>query len=53
MKSLLVAIIALVLGALIGVFTYTRFVPPPFDVMARAAAFEGDNDYFFQNASEI
>lgn len=53
MKSLLVAIVALVLGALIGVFTYTRFVPPPFDVMARAAAFEGDNDYFFQNASEI
>ena len=53
MKSLLVAMIALVLGALIGVFTYTRFVPPPFDVMARAAAFEGDNDYFFQNASEI
>ena len=53
MKSLLVAIIALVLGALIGVFTYTRFVPPPFDVMARAAAFEGDSDYFFQNASEI
>ncbi|GAB5455564.1 MAG: serine hydrolase [Henriciella sp.] len=53
MKSLLVAIVALILGALIGVFTYTRFVPPPFDVMARAAAFEGDNDYFFQNASEI
>lgn len=53
MKSLLVAVIALILGALIGVFTYTRFVPPPFDVMARAAAFEGDNDYFFQNASEI
>lgn len=53
MKSLLVAVGALIAGALIGVFVYTRFVPPPIDVMARAAAFEGDNDYFFQNASEL
>lgn len=53
MKSILVAIVALVLGAVIGVFVYTRFVPPPFDVLARAAAFEGDSDYFFQNASEL
>lgn len=53
MKSLLVAIVALVAGAVIGVFTYTRFVPPPVDVMTRAAAFEGDQDYFFQNASEL
>ena len=53
MKSFLVAGVALILGALIGVFTYTRFVPPPLDVMARAAAFEGDADYFFQNTSEL
>ena len=53
MKSFLVAAIALIAGAAIGVFVYTRFVPPPLDVMARAAAFEGDQDYFFQNASEL
>ena len=53
MKSFLVAGIALILGAVIGVFIYTRFVPPPLDVMARAAAFEGDSDYFFQNTSEL
>lgn len=53
MKSFLVAAIALIAGALIGVFVYTRYVPPPFDVIARAAAFEGDQDYFFQNASEL
>ncbi|MFN3213809.1 MAG: serine hydrolase domain-containing protein [Henriciella sp.] len=53
MKSFLVAGIALILGALIGVFTYTRFVPPPLDAMARATAFEGDADYFFQNTSEL
>ncbi|MEM6652789.1 MAG: serine hydrolase [Pseudomonadota bacterium] len=53
MRMLIVALIFLVLGAVIGVFTYTRFVPPPLDVLARAAAFEGDRDYFFQNASEL
>jgi len=53
MKSLLVAIVALIAGAAIGVFVYTRFVPLPLDVLARAAAFEGDQDYFFQNASEL
>jgi len=53
MKSLIVAIAALVLGAFIGGFTYYSFVPPPADVLARAAAFEGDRDYFFQNASEL
>ncbi|MEL6724630.1 MAG: serine hydrolase [Pseudomonadota bacterium] len=53
MKSLLVAIVALIAGAAIGIFVYTRFVPPPLDVLARAAAFEGDQDYFFQNASEL
>ncbi|MEL6856747.1 MAG: serine hydrolase [Pseudomonadota bacterium] len=53
MKSFLVAGLALILGAAIGVFIYTRFVPPPLDVLARAAAFEGDADYFFQNTSEL
>lgn len=53
MKSFLVALFALIAGALIGVFVYTRFVPPPLDVLARAAAFEGDRDYFFQNTSEL
>ncbi|MEO1661366.1 MAG: serine hydrolase [Pseudomonadota bacterium] len=53
MKSFLVAGLALILGAVIGVFIYTRFVPPPLDVLARAAAFEGDADYFFQNTSEL
>lgn len=53
MKSLWVALIAIVAGAAIGVFVYTRFVPPPYDVMARAAVFEQDNDYFFQSASEL
>ncbi len=53
MKSFLVAIIALIAGAAIGVFVYTRFVPPPLDVLARAAAFEGDQDYFFQNVGEL
>eukprot|EP00903_Cladosiphon_okamuranus_P002807 g2805.t1 len=53
MKSLIIALVALVAGAFIGGFTYYRFVPPPVDVMTRAAAFEGDADYFFQNASEL
>ena len=53
MKSTLIAIVALVLGAVAGVFLYTRIVPPPNDVIARAQAFEGDADYFFQNASEL
>lgn len=53
MKSFLIAFGALIVGALIGVFIYTRFVPLPYDVMDRAAAFEGDNDYFFQSASEL
>ncbi|MEM9054502.1 MAG: serine hydrolase [Pseudomonadota bacterium] len=53
MKSTLIAIAALLLGAVIGVFVYTRFVPPPNDVIARAKAFEGNQDYFFQSASEL
>lgn len=53
MRSLIVALVALIAGAFIGVFVYTRFVPPPLDVIARAAAFEGDQDYFFQHASEL
>ncbi|MEO0607816.1 MAG: serine hydrolase, partial [Pseudomonadota bacterium] len=53
MKSFLIAFVALIVGALIGVFIYTRIVPLPYDVMARAAVFEGDNDYFFQSASEL
>lgn len=53
MKSILIAIAALIIGAALGVFAYTRFVPPPNDVIARAQAFEGDRDYFFQNASEL
>ena len=53
MKSLIIAVVALVAGAFIGGFTYYSFVPPPVDVMTRAAAFEGDQDYFFQNASEL
>lgn len=53
MRSILIAIAALLVGAFAGVFLYTRFVPPPNDVIARAQAFEGDNDYFFQNASEL
>ena len=53
MKSIIIALVALVAGAFIGGFTYYSFAPPPTDVMARAAAFEGDQDYFFQNASEL
>lgn len=53
MKSFIIALGALVLGAFIGGFTYHSVVPPLTDVMARAAAFEGDADYFFQNASEF
>lgn len=53
MKSILIAIIALVVGAAAGVFLYTRIVPLPNDAIARGQAFEGDNDYFFQNASEL
>ncbi|MEM7329484.1 MAG: serine hydrolase [Pseudomonadota bacterium] len=53
MKSVIIALAALIAGAFIGGFTYYSFVPPPTDVMARAAAFEGDRDYFFQNASEL
>ncbi|MEL7031123.1 MAG: serine hydrolase [Pseudomonadota bacterium] len=53
MKTIIIAIVALIAGAFIGGFTYYSFVPPPTDVMARAAAFEGDPDYFFQNASEL
>ena len=53
MKSIIIALVALIAGAFIGGFTYYSFVPPPTDVMVRAAAFEGDQDYFFQNASEL
>lgn len=53
MKSFIIALGALILGAFIGGFTYHSVVPPLTDVMARAAAFEGDADYFFQNASEF
>lgn len=53
MRPILIAIAALIIGAAAGVFVYTRFVPPPNDVIARAQAFEGDRDYFFQNASEL
>jgi hypothetical protein len=53
MKSFIIALGALVLGAVIGSVTYHSVVPPLTDVMARAAAFEGDADYFFQNASEF
>ena len=53
MKSFLIAIVALALGTFIGGFTYYKLVPLPTDAMARGAAFEGDKDYFFQNASEL
>ncbi len=53
MKSFLIAAIALIVGAAAGVFLYTRFVPFPNDVIARAQAFEGDNDYFFQSVTEL
>lgn len=53
MKSFIIAIAGLLAGAALGVFGYTRFVPPPNDVIARAQAFDGDRDYFFQNASEL
>ncbi len=53
MKSLLIGVVALLIGAAAGVFLYTQIVPPPNDVIARAQAFEGDNDYFFQSASEL
>lgn len=53
MKSIIIALVALIAGAVIGGVTYYNFVPPPTDVLARAAAFEGDQDYFFQNASEL
>lgn len=53
MKSILIGVIALVLGAALGVFAYTRFVPFPNDVVARAQAFEGDRDYFFQSVTEL
>ncbi len=53
MRLILIAIAALIIGAAAGIFAYTRFVPPPNDLIARAQAFEGDRDYFFQNASEL
>ncbi|MEO1552617.1 MAG: serine hydrolase [Pseudomonadota bacterium] len=53
MKSIIVAVVALVAGAFIGGVAFYSFMPPLTDVMARAAAFEGDRDYFFQNASEL
>lgn len=53
MRSILIAIAALLIGAAAGVFLYTRVVPLPNDAIARGQAFEGDNDYFFQNASEL
>jgi len=53
MKSILIGIAALIVGAALGVFAYMQVVPPPNDVIARAQAFEGDADYFFQNASEL
>lgn len=53
MKSILIGVVALVLGAALGVFVYTRFVPFPNDVVARAQAFEGDPDYFFQSVTEL
>ncbi len=53
LKSLSIALVALILGAAMGVFAYTRIVPLPNDAIARGAAFEGDKDWFFQNASEV
>ena len=52
MKSLIIAPVALARVPLLA-GSPLRFVPPPVDVMTRAAAFEGDADYFFQNASEL
>lgn len=53
MKSFLIAIVALIAGVFIGGFAFYSLVPLPTDAMARGAAFEGDRDYFFQNASEL
>ncbi|MDG1825766.1 MAG: serine hydrolase [Henriciella sp.] len=53
MKSFLIGLVALIIGAVLGVFAFTQIVPLPNDVFARAAAFDGDKDYFFQNASEV
>lgn len=53
MKSFLIGLVALIIGAVIGVFAFTQIVPLPNDVFARAGAFDGDQDYFFQNASEL
>ena len=53
MKSFLIGLFALLVGAVIGVFIYTRFVPLPNDAIARGVAFEGDKDWFYQHASEV
>ena len=54
MKSWIIGLLALMIGAAIGVFAYSRIVPFPNDVVARAAAFAPENrDWFFQNASEV
>ncbi|MEM8615587.1 MAG: serine hydrolase [Pseudomonadota bacterium] len=52
-RTLIIGLVALCLGAGIGVFGYTRIVPLPHDAIARGQAFEGDRDYFFQSASEL
>jgi len=53
MKSLLIGLAALIIGAAAGIFIFTTYILPYSDVNARAAVFEGDRDYFFQNASEV
>ena len=53
MRAFIFAILGLIIGAGAGIYGFTTFILPPTDVYARAAAFNGDKDYFFQSASEV
>lgn len=53
LRTLFIGLVALILGATLGILGY-RAVIPPTDLDARVAAFEPENaDWFYQNASEV
>ena len=53
LRTLFIGLVALILGATLGILGYRTAIPPT-DLDARVAAFEPENaDWFYQNASEV
>ncbi len=53
MRTLMIALGALLAGGVGGIWIYAHYIIPPTDMMARLAAIRDTNGYFFQNASEV